>query len=263
MPLIAAASRTTTRATRLWLSKVEIAPAVRSATAKTAMIIITTSVTARWTFMNSSSLPAVESEGPRIVRVASVSSTQDVARELPIGSIVVADHQTQGRGRLERRWEAPAGTALLVSFVVRPGPVLSLAAGVAAAEACGEAVRLKWPNDLLLADRKLGGILVEVSGARAVCGIGVNLTWAPDGAALLGEDRDLLLERLRERMSHWLSQPAEAVLARWRELSATLGRLVRVDQGGRVMQGVAQGIGPHGELIVDGEAIPAGSVTHL
>src|SRR5439155_1173058 len=88
-------------------------------------------------------------EEPRIVRLASVTSTQEVARGLPVGSIVVADHQTAGRGRLDRRWEAPPGSALLASFVLEPRPLLSLAAGIGAAEACGPDVRLKWPNDLM------------------------------------------------------------------------------------------------------------------
>jgi BirA family biotin operon repressor/biotin-[acetyl-CoA-carboxylase] ligase len=200
---------------------------------------------------------------PKAVRVGSVSSTQDVARDLPIGSIVVAEHQAAGRGRLDRRWEAPPGTALLVSFVLRPNPILSLAAGVAAAEACGPEVRLKWPNDLLLDGRKLGGILVEVSPTKAVCGIGINLTWAPDGAARLDQPRDELLARLSERMDFWCSAPREAVIGRWRELSATLGRRVRVDLPGRAFEGVAEDIGGNGELIVDGLAVSAGSVTHL
>ena len=97
------------------------------------------------------------------MRLGSVTSTQDVARDLPVGSIVVADHQTAGRGRLDRRWEAPPGSALLVSFVLERNPLLSLAAGVAAAHACGPSVRLKWPNDLLVGERKLGGILVEAT----------------------------------------------------------------------------------------------------
>ena len=95
---------------------------------------------------------------------------------LPIGSVVVAEHQTAGRGRLDRRWEAPAGTALLASFVVAPHPLLSLAAGVAVAEACGAQARLKWPNDLLMDSRKAGGILVEMSATKAVVSVGINLT---------------------------------------------------------------------------------------
>ena len=193
------------------------------------------------------------------MRFGSVTSTQDVARELPVGSIVVADHQTAGRGRLGRRWDAPPGTALLVSFVLQPNPVLSLATGVAAAEACGESVRLKWPNDLLLGDAKLGGILVEAKADKAICGIGINLTWAPKGAAQLNESRDEVLRRLREKIAQWTAASADAVLTRWRELSATLGRRVRIDGA----EGMAQDIGPRGELIVDGVAYVTGSVTHL
>lgn len=195
--------------------------------------------------------------------MGTVSSTQDVARDLPVGSIVVAEHQSAGRGRMDRRWEALPGTALLVSFVLRPNPILSLAAGVAAAEACGPGVRLKWPNDLLLDGLKLGGILVEASPTKAVCGIGINLTWAPDGAARLEQPGDELLARLSQRMDSWCSAPREEVIGRWRELSATLGRRVRVDLPGRSLEGVAEDIGGNGELIVDGQAVSAGSVTHL
>jgi len=113
---------------------------------------------------------------PRYVHLESVTSTQDVARDMPIGSVVLADHQTRGRGRLSHRWESPPGTALLVSFVIAPNPLLSLAAGVAAAEACGRGVRLKWPNDLLLGGRNVGGILVEASPPKAACGIAINRT---------------------------------------------------------------------------------------
>ena len=200
---------------------------------------------------------------PQVVRVGSVASTQDLARELPTGSIVVAEHQTAGRGRHDRRWEAPPGTALLASFVLATRPLLSLAAGVAAAEACGPDVRLKWPNDLLLEGRKLGGILVETTPAKAIVGIGINLSWAPDGAAKLDQPRDELLARLTPSIATWTAANDDEILARWRELSATLGRRVRVDVSGRVTEGLAQDVGPRGELIVDGVAFVAGSVTHL
>jgi len=193
------------------------------------------------------------------VRLDSVTSTQDVARDMPIGSIVVADHQTAGRGRMERRWEAPPGTSLLVSFVLAPSRLLSLAAGVAAAEACGPDVRLKWPNDLLLDDRKLGGILVEATPHKAICGIGVNLTWAPEGAAMLERPREEVLARLQKQVARWTAAPGELVLRRWRELSATLGRRVRIDG----TEGMAEDLGPNGELIVDGSPFVAGSLTHL
>jgi BirA family transcriptional regulator, biotin operon repressor / biotin---[acetyl-CoA-carboxylase] ligase len=205
----------------------------------------------------------VGADGARIIHLESVTSTQDVARDLPIGSMVVAEHQTAGRGRLEHRWEAPPGTALLVSFVLEPNPLLSLALGVAAAEACDQDVRLKWPNDLLLGGRKVGGILVEATRTKAVCGIGINLTWAQDGAARLDQPRDTVLNRLRLKVGRWSSAPAEDVLARWRELSDTIGRRVRVVLPDRTFEGDAQDINERGELIVDGEALSAGSVTHL
>jgi len=205
----------------------------------------------------------VGADGARIIDLESVTSTQDVARNLPIGSIVIAEHQTAGRGRQEHRWEAPPGTALLVSFVLAPNPLLSLAVGVAAAEACDQGVRLKWPNDLLLGGRKVGGILVEASPAKAVCGIGINLTWAPEGAASLNQPRDGVLERLRPAVERWSSAPAEEVLARWRELSDTIGRKVRVELPDRTFEGVAQDINERGELIVDGETVSAASVIHL
>jgi BirA family transcriptional regulator, biotin operon repressor / biotin---[acetyl-CoA-carboxylase] ligase len=205
----------------------------------------------------------VGADDARIIHLESVTSTQDVARTLPIGSIVIAEHQTAGRGRQEHRWEAPPGTALLVSFVLAPNPLLSLAAGVAAAEACDQDVRLKWPNDLLLGGRKVGGILVEASPAKAVCGIGINLTWAPEGAASLNQPRERVLERLGPAVERWSSAPAEDVLARWRELSDTIGRKVRVELPDRTFEGVAQDINERGELIVDSETVSAASVIHL
>jgi BirA family transcriptional regulator, biotin operon repressor / biotin---[acetyl-CoA-carboxylase] ligase len=199
----------------------------------------------------------------RILHLDSVTSTQDVARDMPIGSVVIANHQTAGRGRLEHRWEAPAGTALLVSFALAPNPLLSLALGVAAAEACGQGVRLQWPNDLMLSGRKVGGILVEATSAKAICGIGINLTWAPDGAARLDQPRGELMARLRPAVERWCSAPPGEVLARWRELSDTLGRRVRVELPDRAFEGFAQNIDARGELIVDGEVVSAGSIIHL
>jgi BirA family biotin operon repressor/biotin-[acetyl-CoA-carboxylase] ligase len=198
-----------------------------------------------------------------IIHLESVTSTQDIARDMPIGAIVMADHQTAGRGRLEHHWEAPPGTALLISFVLAPSPILSLAAGVAAAEACGPAVRLKWPNDLLREGLKVGGILVEATPFKAVCGIGINLSWAPDGAGRLDQPRDQVIERLLPAVERWSSAPSDEVLTQWRELSDTLGRNVRVLLPDRTFEGLAQDINERGELIVDGDAISAGSLVHL
>ncbi len=200
-----------------------------------------------------------------------VASTNRVAADLVRegagdGLVVVADHQTAGRGRRGRTWESRPGSALLVSVVLRPvPPLVTLAAGVAAAEACqavaGAKVDLKWPNDLMLDDAKLGGILSELVGDAAVVGLGLNLGWAPAGAACLGPgtDRDRLL-------AAWLAvlaQPSGDVLARYRQRCSTIGRQVNVEVPGGQVAGMADGIDGEGRLVVDGRAIAAGDVVHV
>jgi BirA family biotin operon repressor/biotin-[acetyl-CoA-carboxylase] ligase len=199
----------------------------------------------------------------RVIRVASTPSTQDLARNLPLGSVVLAEEQTSGRGRLGRRWEAPPGSALLASFVLPTHPLASLAAGVAAATACGQPVRLKWPNDLLIEGQKVGGILVERRGERCVVGVGINLSWAPPGGAQLEADRDLLLERVATELERWFKAPEAAVLDAWRARTETLGRRVRVDLAGESFEGVAESLAEDGSLIVSGRPIAAGDVIHL
>ena len=199
-----------------------------------------------------------------VIRVGAVPSTQDVARQLPVGTVVVAEHQTAGRGRLDRRWEAPPGCALLASWVMPVHDLAPFAAGLAAAGACGDAVRLKWPNDLLLDGRKLGGILVERTGRKCVVGTGINLRWAPPGAALLaGVDRDELVRRMGPEMTRWFATEATVVLAAWRSRADTLGRRVRVQLSGETFEGVAEDVTEDGTLIVDGRPFAAGDVIHL
>jgi BirA family biotin operon repressor/biotin-[acetyl-CoA-carboxylase] ligase len=177
--------------------------------------------------------------------------------------VVVAEHQTAGRGRAGRTWEAPPRTALLASFVLPFSPLASLAAGVAVAETCGPDARLKWPNDVLLGGGKLAGILVEAHGEVAIVGVGINLTWAPEGGALLGADRDELLPRLHQSLIRWLDALPEQVLEGWRARTATLGRRVRVVLPDQTYEGQAQDIDEHGALIVDGTVVSAGSLIHL
>ena len=200
---------------------------------------------------------------PSIHRHGTVQSTQKIAAGLPIGSIVVADEQTAGRGRLDRIWEAPAGTALLVTYVLQPRPLLVFAGGVAAAEACGPAVRLKWPNDLMLDDRKLGGILAEMRPGKALLGIGINLTWSPAGATQLDADRELILADLSRLLATWVQTPDVEILSAWRERSWTLGRRVRVELPGESFEGFAEDIDADGALLVDGRRIVAGDVVRV
>lgn len=186
------------------------------------------------------------------------------ARDLPLGDVVVADHQTAGRGRLGRAWEAPAGSGLFATFVLPLDPLAVFRCGVAAAEACAAGVRLKWPNDLMLEGRKLGGVLAEARPPeRCLVGVGVNLTWAPQGAARLGGDRDQLLERLIGKIDLWKEAEPPAVLDRWRELSETLGRQVWVDLPGESFSGLAEEIAEDGALLVGGRRVIAGDVRRL
>lgn len=113
-----------------------------------------------------------------------------VGSELPEGAVAVTDHQTGGRGRMGRRWEAPPGTALLASVLLRPPterslPELSLVAALAVAEtielATNLAAQVKWPNDVMVNRRKVAGILSELSEGVVVVGIGINVNQARDG----------------------------------------------------------------------------------
>ncbi|HKA09559.1 MAG TPA: biotin--[acetyl-CoA-carboxylase] ligase [Candidatus Dormibacteraeota bacterium] len=198
-----------------------------------------------------------------VIRVGTVLSTQDVARPLPVGTVVLAEHQTEGRGRLGRRWEAPPGSAFLASWVMPAHALAPIAAGVAAATACGERTRLKWPNDLLLDGRKLGGILVERVARKCVVGTGINLHWAPSGAAQLNMDRERLLVRMEPEMTRWFAASEVEVMAAWRLLSDTLGRRVRVELPGETFEGVAEDLASDGSLIVAGRPVVAGDVIHL
>lgn len=204
------------------------------------------------------------------------------AREgAPEGLVAVADHQTAGRGRLGRTWEAPAGANLLLTVLLRP-PVLShlpvaavaLAGRDAAREVAGVACGLKWPNDLMVGeayDQKLAGVLAETDGAGGVAvGIGMNVAWAPPGAARLGPDvaRDSVVDALLDSLAGWLDGGWPAVGSAYREACVTLGRRVRVDLlDGETLEGVAADIDDDGRLLVEVDAclrtIEVGDVVHL
>lgn len=199
----------------------------------------------------------------RIVHLGAVASTQEVARDLPAGTAVVAEFQSAGRGRLDRRWEVPWGTALLATFVLPPRPLALFCAGVAAAEACGLRVRLKWPNDLLLDGHKVAGLLAEQRGDRCLVGIGINLAWSPPGGAHLGVAREELLPHLVGSLERWWPCDEGEVLDAWRERSETLGRRVRVELPNQTVEGVAEALDADGALVVDGRRVVAGDVVHL
>jgi BirA family transcriptional regulator, biotin operon repressor / biotin---[acetyl-CoA-carboxylase] ligase len=193
----------------------------------------------------------------------------------PDRSVLVADHQTAGRGRLDRRWDAPPGANLLVSLLFHEVPEdpgeLTRRVGLAAVDACREAAGvtavLKWPNDVLVGERKLAGILAErASTGSVVVGLGLNVRWAPPGAARLGPDVDPL-DVLRALLVAFDALPAD-VGTRYRQSLATLGRRVRIELLDGVIHGTATDVDSGGRLVVlDREGVThtvdVGDVVHL
>jgi BirA family biotin operon repressor/biotin-[acetyl-CoA-carboxylase] ligase len=200
------------------------------------------------------------------VHLRQIGSTNTFARELaqrgaPHGTLVTAGEQSAARGRQGRAWTAPPGTSLSCSWVIRdPEPLLSIAAGVAVAEVCGDQAWIKWPNDILINSRKISGILVEGRPQEhwAILGIGVNVALKPDQfppdlrdrAGTLGldpADVENVLTHLRVALEHWLDVPAKQVLDAFRARDALRGNHVSWDGG----QGVAAGLDGGGRLLVD------------
>lgn len=237
-----------------------------------------------------------DAAGPhwRIQLHAAAESTNALAAAAPErGLVVVADHQTAGRGRLGRDWVTPRGAALTFSAVVDPvvddewWPLVPLVAGYAVARVVRGSV--KWPNDVLLQDQKVCGILVERVQVRAhggdkplaVVGIGINVDQTAEelpvttasSLAMLGFpwDRTELFGRVLHDLSTWLgvmmAEPTTFV-ANFRGLCDTLGRDVTVDlPDGSVLAGRAVGIDEHGRLQVETSggiaAVAAGDVVHV
>jgi BirA family biotin operon repressor/biotin-[acetyl-CoA-carboxylase] ligase len=200
------------------------------------------------------------------------------------GTVALADHQTAGRGRLGRAWTAPPGTALLVSVLLRPGALaaddrhlvaaaVALAAAGACAEVAGFTPEIKWPNDLLVAERKLAGILGEADRDAVVVGMGLNVSAAPVDAISAEEAagrpvgrRELLVATLLglERRLGDLG----ALAAAYRDACATLGRRVRVLVPGGELVGRAEDLDRRGYLLLRTDAdrlveVPVGDVVHL
>jgi BirA family transcriptional regulator, biotin operon repressor / biotin---[acetyl-CoA-carboxylase] ligase len=203
-------------------------------------------------------------------------STNERARSLAIagashGTLVTAAEQTAGRGRQGRSWEAPPGSSLLASLVLRsPAPLLSLAAAVAVCDAIDGRALVKWPNDVVLAQgtantrqgdlAKLGGILVEVRPQEgwAVLGVGLNvavrLEDLPEAvradAATLGRPKSAiepLLHRLLDALGERLAEPTGILLEDYRALDALRGRTIAWATG----EGRADGIDGQGRLLVE------------
>lgn len=203
----------------------------------------------------------------------------------PHGSLVIADFQTAGRGRLGRRWLAPAGSSLLFSVVLRPGwdpqlfTLVSLAGAVALCECLEEkgiAAAVKWPNDVLIGERKVSGILAEAAAGVVVLGMGVNVkqerfppeiqATATSLQASTGRrfDRSQLLAGLIRRLASLVDGPAPAVVDRYRRWCETLGRWVRVDGSYGPVEDRAVDVDSTGALILEhGDIVRAGDVYQI
>ncbi|GAB7004244.1 biotin--[acetyl-CoA-carboxylase] ligase [Nocardioides sp. AN3] len=221
----------------------------------------------------------------------------------PEGLVIVTEHQTAGRGRLDRTWETPPRSALTFSVLLRPPvaqvppgrwPWLPLLTGLAVTSVLreeGYGAGVKWPNDVLLRtaagdERKVCGILVErvetSDGPAAIVGIGLNTSLTsdelpvPTATSLMLEsgspvDRSaVLLHLLRGLFGHyadWVADP-EALRPAYATASLTLGREVRAElPGGGVLIGTATRIDEQGRIVIstaEGEqAVGAGDVVHL
>jgi BirA family biotin operon repressor/biotin-[acetyl-CoA-carboxylase] ligase len=238
----------------------------------------------------------------REVRVVTTtaSTNADVAAAAAAGAaeglVVVAEHQDSGRGRLDRPWESPPRSGVLLSVLVRPDvraaalPLLPLLTGTAVVEAVRAVGRveagLKWPNDVLVGDRKLGGVLVERTGDGAVViGLGLNVSTrldelpVPTATSLAVEggrtDRESLvkevLRALARRYNTYVKAEGapESVLPAYREICETINRRVAVHvPGGEPVTGLAVAVDDGGMLVVredDGRerAWSAGDVIHV
>ena len=213
----------------------------------------------------------------------------------PEGLVAVADFQSAGRGRLDRRWESPPGASLLCSILLRPNVApdqlqlvvacVALAARAALVRLSGVRPALKWPNDLIVGDAKIAGLLAEIVAVderlAVVVGIGVNLTHEGPANVVSTSVRaesgvtitppallDILLDELEARRASLDSSDGQATLRdEYQRALVTLGRLVRVERTNDVLVGLATSVDEFGQLIVvvNGEevAVTVGDVVHV
>ena len=237
--------------------------------------------------------------GHKIHYHQSVGSTMDETRHLaedgaPEGIVVIAEEQTKGRGRFDRKWISPVGVNLSFSVLFRPKishlPFINMAAALSICDAVRDQAKLspeiKWPNDVRINGKKLSGILVEteVQGGEvihAVVGIGLNINLDPRGHSEIESiatsffaetgrrfDRTAVLASVLKHLDEYYSEikAAKSLTERWADNMETLGRLIQVRWKDDVIEGVADSVDDQGNLILkkpDGSSITvvAGEVT--
>jgi BirA family biotin operon repressor/biotin-[acetyl-CoA-carboxylase] ligase len=226
--------------------------------------------------------------GRRLHYFSDIESTNDEAFTLgrdgaAEGTAVIAERQSRGRGRFQRSWHSPAGANIYTSIILRPtlppeaASRIPIMAGVAVADTlasyCSANVRLKWPNDILIKDKKVCGILsrAKISEKKIdfiVLGIGLNVNMKPyefteeiiDSATSLametGRDisREYLIIHLYENLEKWYKKLQQKgfgpVKKRWLELAPMIGQKVQVIFKGELIKGTATGMDNDGHLLV-------------
>jgi BirA family biotin operon repressor/biotin-[acetyl-CoA-carboxylase] ligase len=230
----------------------------------------------------------------RVAHHKTIGSTNDEARRLaaegaPDGTVIHADEQTSGRGRLAHTWFSPPGN-LYLSIVLRSGQPPARAAELSFVTALAVAdtveallprdasATLKWPNDVLVGGAKIAGILLEHADDATIIGIGLNVLQAPSniaykattvvaggGIASVDGARDILLDRLARHIDAWSRDGFAAVREQWLRRSHPIGTAIRANAGGLSIAGAFAGLDADGALLLDTAAgrqrIVAGEVT--
>ena len=203
----------------------------------------------------------------QILHFASLDSTQRAAAGCEPGTIVLADCQLAGQGRHGHTWHSEPGAGIYCSLVLGPSPVLTLALGLAVVEAIAQATGircdLRWPNDLMLDNRKAAGILVQLVDGQAIAGIGINVNQAefPEDIGHLAASlrrhagrefaREDILFALFPAIDSLIAEDTETILHLFTHASSYVaGRRVTVDQPGGAITGTTAGLDPAGFLIV-------------
>jgi BirA family transcriptional regulator, biotin operon repressor / biotin---[acetyl-CoA-carboxylase] ligase len=206
--------------------------------------------------------------GRAIDYYTTIGSTMDAAVGRALGTVIIAEEQTAGQGRLGHSWHSEAGSGIYFSIVLKPAPLLTLALGLATAEAIagatGVACDLRWPNDVMAGGRKVAGVLTKLVDGAAIAGIGINVnhTAFPSELAELATSLQLHAGREFARMDillalipaveRWAEAESETILRRFEKASSYVsGRRVTVDQtDGSTLEGTTTGLDPAGFLVV-------------
>lgn len=203
----------------------------------------------------------------RIERADTIPSTMDWVREHALDDWhgVVATTQSGGRGRLGRQWESPAGN-LYFSFLLKSvtTPLLPLALALAVHDTVRSVVgtapdmAVKWPNDVLVDNKKVAGILIEAHADAQIVGIGMNVAVAPEGKACLCHyascDVEGVLARLMRDIRHWAAIGAVEITTAWNDRAAFKGQTISFRHGRDTKRGVFMGVDADGQarIAIDG-----------